>query len=134
MKLYQAQVAAGMVIASAMEILQITAPSSLSGVALPLFEAGSFIFCCAGLAGGARDMRLAFEALGRDKARAKRDLAFMRARVQLQITAVVAVVALGVVAARRFNISILVPLAASALYGISLPLLNRWLGWAPSGE
>ena len=104
-------------------------PSLSKGIAESL-QATSFLFCCAGIITGGRELRSAFDAFGRDKSLARRDPAYMRARTQLQITSVAAVAAVGVVAARRYSVGDAVPLAAAAALGLSLPFINRLSGWA----
>ena len=132
MRLYQLQVVAGVLLAGLMEILVAADPALPTGIVVGL-EGASFLFCCAGLLTGGREHRLAFDAFGRDKSVAKRDAAFMRARAQLQFTSVGAVAAIGVLAARRFGVSAVIPLISASALGLSLPFINRLSGWAKNG-
>ena len=131
MRMYQFQVGAGVVAAVLMEwvIAAVRAPSNAMIASL---EATSFLLCCAGVITGGREHRMAFDAFGRDKDKARRDPAFMRARAQLQITSVAAVAAIGVVAARKYSVSDMVPLVPAAALGFSLPVINRLSGWVTS--
>jgi len=52
------------------------------------------------------------------------------ARAQVQITALVATAAIGLAAARRFNIPLVIPMAGTTLFGVGLPLINRATGWS----
>jgi len=129
LKLYQLQVLAGVLVAALMEGKSLVSGHALAGGIADLLEAVSFLLCCAGVVIGARDLRSGFDAFGRDKTVARRDPAYMRARAQLQITSVAAVAAIGVLAARRYSVSDVVPLVAAAALGISLPLVNHLSGW-----
>ena len=128
MRLYQLQVLAGVLVAALMEGLFAAAPTPSNGIVESL-EATSILLCCAGLITGGREHRSAFEAFGRDKITARQDPAFMRARAHLQITSVAAVAAVGIVAARRYSVSDVVPLVAALALGLSLPFINRLSGW-----
>jgi hypothetical protein len=130
LKLYQAQVLVGVLLIILIEGALVAGRPSLANSLVELIEGAGFLFCCAGVVAGAREARTAFDALGRDKAAAKRDLDFMRARVEVQAAAVAATAAVGLVAARRFGIGPLVPLAGAGLLGVSLPFLNRATGWS----
>ena len=130
LKLYQMQILAGALLAAVMEgLVMASRPWPTSG-AVDMLEGGSFLLCCAGLMTGGRELRLMFDSKGRDKKAAKSDSAYMRARAHLQIASLVAVAAIGVIVARRWNISWVYPAAGTAALGLSLPIVNRISGWA----
>jgi hypothetical protein len=129
LKLYQIQVLAGVLLTALAEGILIAGHSAFAANNVELLEGSGFLLCCAGVVTGGRDLRSAFDAFSRDKSAAKRDPTYMRARAQLQITSVAAVAAVGLIVARRSNIDVVVPLAASALLGLSLPFVNRASGW-----
>lgn len=133
LKLYQTQVLAGVLLVILVEGALVAGRLSLTNSMVELIEGAGFLFCCFGVAGGAREVRIAFDAVNRDKGVAKRDPAYMRARAQVQVTGVTAAAAVGVVAARRFGIGPLVPLAGAGLLGLSLPFVNRATGWSRRG-
>ena len=58
-----------------------------------------------------------------------RDPQYMRVRFQVQLTSVVAVAAIGLLLAKRYDVPWVVPLAAAALFAVSLPAINRASGW-----
>lgn len=130
LKLYQTQVLAGVLLIILVEGALIAGRPGLTNSVVELVEGAGFLFCCVGVASGGREARIAFDTLDRNKDIAKRDPVFMRARAQVQVTAVAATAAVGLVAARRFNIEPTVPLAGAALLGLSLPFVNRATGWS----
>jgi|GEM_PF-5188743 len=125
LKLYQFEVLAGFLLAVAGAAI----PSPHGTGLQSLFEAPSFLLCCAGVLTGSRAVRSAFEEHGRDKDLAMRDPQYMRVRFQVQLTSVVAVAAIGLLLAKRYDIPWFVPLAAAALFAVSLPAINRASGW-----
>jgi hypothetical protein len=129
LKLYQTQVLAGAILVALVEGA-LALGGVLANSLMETVEGAGFIFCCLGCAAGARGVRTSFVALGSDKTVAKRDPVFMSARAEVQMTALVAMAAVGLVAARRFNIPPTMPIAGTTLFGLGLPLINRATGWS----
>ena len=123
------QVVAGGLLTALMEAILVTRPHWLTASSVNLLEGAAFLFCCAGVMTGGRKVRTAFEALGNDKDAARRDETFMRSRTRVRIVAFVAVAAVGVLAANRFNFDPVYGLIGAALLGISAPLIDRARGW-----
>jgi hypothetical protein len=131
LKTYEVQVLAGALLAALMEALILIHPSWFNVSAAELLEGGSFLLCCAGNITGGRAIRASFAALGSDKEVAARDATYMRARARFRIVSFIAVAAIAVLAARRFNINVAYALAGTALLGIAIPVIDRASGWVP---
>ena len=131
LQLYEVQVLVGGLLAGLMESLVVIQPPWLNASAVELLEAGSFLFCCAGVLTGGRAIRTAFDAFGRDKKAATRDAAYMRARTRFRVVSFIAIAAVGLLVARRFNINAAYALVGAALLGMAVPMIDRASGWVP---
>ena len=131
LKLFQMQVAAGTACAILLAAIRHIAPSRIDAHQSALLEAASFGLCGVGIITGGQSLRSRYGELNFDKSRALADRGYMRARKELQITALIACAAVGSLLASRNGISPLYA-AVAILVGlaITLVLVNRAGVWA----
>ena len=127
------QVGAGCLLAILCAVLRVGMPSHETPALLEALEPLSFGLCCVGVMGAGRSVRVKYEALGRNKDLARRDPAYMRQRLRMQCTAVIASASLWSLAAGRFGIPPLTAVALLIGLAILLPVINRATGWRRSG-
>jgi cytochrome bd-type quinol oxidase subunit 1 len=127
---YQIQVAGGVVCALLLAFLRHGTPSKADIPTLTALEALAFGLCCIGIVAGGRAVRTRFSEVGSSKSKALADPAYLRFRFEMQVTAMFACAAIASLFASRNGLNPLhSALAALALMGLALPLINRATGW-----